>query len=110
MTSHQAVEAGDLGALGIEQAHREIDPVLLDPHPQELPRLEVDRVDVDLSTLELTLQDEAVGEAGTRGGRRLRGSAEQPYEQQESERDAAESGREPARNGRETHPLFSLGG
>ena len=71
----RVVSAGDDGARGVEQAHGEVDPLLLDPHPQELPGLEVDRIDVGLAALELALQDEAVGEAGTWGGRRLRGPA-----------------------------------
>ena len=101
------VRVGDLGILRIDQPHGDVDPFLLHPHPQKLPGLEVDRIDVRLAALELALQDQAVGE---NGGRWLRGPAEQRRQQQEKPRDATESRREPARNGRDNHPLFSLGG
>ena len=61
-------------ALRIEQPHLKVDPLLLDLHPQELPRLEIDRINVRLAAPQIPLDGGpslSSGSGGTLDGGRL---------------------------------------
>jgi hypothetical protein len=107
----EAVRPQDGGSLGIDQSYGDINAILLDHDTQELPLLELHRINVDLSAPDLVFQGQAVREG--RSGRRLRlRSAEEHREERgkEPEHIPAEVRAGPAENGRRAHSVFNLGG